>query len=282
MLYSRLFSEYLSPLKPEPTSIKRKGVLREKIEAVFFDVYGTLLISGSGDIGTAATTDVKPLKLEKLLLKYHLQDSVAALRKKLVTIIQIRHAEMKSAGIDFPEIRIEEIWTRITGIQDRHRARQFALEYELITNPVYPMPHMQAVLEFFVKRDILLGIVSNAQFYTPLVMEWFLQKKLTDFGFRDSFLIFSYRMGRAKPSTGLFDLAHQQITKHGLIPGRVLYVGNDMLNDIYPAKAVGFNTALFAGDRRSLRLRRDDPRCKGIEPDIVITDLMQLTEYVSG
>lgn len=280
MLYSRLFSEHLSPLEPLPTSIKRRGDLRERIEAIFFDIYGTLLISGSGDIGTAITANVKPRKLKKLLLDYRLNDSVDTLQEKLIGTIQARHDAMKRAGIDFPEVRIEEIWSLITGIQDQRRVRQLALEYELITNPVYPMPHMQEVLEFFIQRDLPLGIVSNAQFYTPHVMEWFLQKKLIDFEFEDPFLIFSYRYGRAKPSVCLFDLACKQVTKRGLAAEQVLYVGNDILNDIYPAQAVGFKTALFAGDKRSLRLRRDNAQCRGIQPDMVITDLIQLSEYV--
>ena len=53
-------------------------------------------------------------------------------------------------------------------------------------------------------------------------------------------------------------------------------MGNDMLNDILPARSVGFRTALFAGDKRSLRLRRDDPRCNNLKPDMILTDLIQL------
>jgi putative hydrolase of the HAD superfamily len=53
-----------------------------------------------------------------------------------------------------------------------------------------------------------------------------------------------------------------------------------MLNDMLPAYAEGFQTALFAGDKRSLRLREDDPRCKNLSPDLVITDLRQLVKQV--
>jgi putative hydrolase of the HAD superfamily len=56
----------------------------------------------------------------------------------------------------------------------------------------------------------------------------------------------------------------------------VLYVGNDMRNDIVPAASVGFNTALFAGDQRSLRLRESDADCRNVTPDVIVTDLRQL------
>jgi putative hydrolase of the HAD superfamily len=78
----------------------------------------------------------------------------------------------------------------------------------------------------------------------------------------------------------LFQTAAQKLKERGILPPHVLYIGNDMLNDIYPAKATGFQTALFAGDRRSLRLRADDPRCKHLNADLVITDLDQLIPHL--
>jgi putative hydrolase of the HAD superfamily len=59
-------------------------------------------------------------------------------------------------------------------------------------------------------------------------------------------------------------------------------VGNDIFNDILPAAAEGFQTALFAGDRRSLRLRSEDARCAGVQPDLVITDWRQIIQAVSN
>ena len=46
--------DFCRPLQPIPTGVE--PVLKELpgIRAVVFDVYGTLLISGSGDVGTVA------------------------------------------------------------------------------------------------------------------------------------------------------------------------------------------------------------------------------------
>jgi len=63
-------------------------------------------------------------------------------------------------------------------------------------------------------------------------------------------------------------------------PGSVVYLGNDMLNDMYPAQVIGFQTALFAGDARSLRLREDRSVCRNLKPGFVITDLRQLIDYI--
>jgi putative hydrolase of the HAD superfamily len=53
-----------------------------------------------------------------------------------------------------------------------------------------------------------------------------------------------------------------------------------MLNDIWPAQNLGFRTALFAGDLRSYRPRKDDPRVQGLQPDLVLGDLSQLEACV--
>jgi len=49
-----------------------------------------------------------------------------------------------------------------------------------------------------------------------------------------------------------------------------------MLNDIQPSGELGFRTALFAGDERSLRLREGDRRVENVSPDLIITDLRVL------
>jgi putative hydrolase of the HAD superfamily len=51
-----------------------------------------------------------------------------------------------------------------------------------------------------------------------------------------------------------------------------------MLNDISTASAAGCRTALFAGDRRSLRLREGE---NTVEPDMIITGLTELESLIT-
>lgn len=55
-----------------------------------------------------------------------------------------------------------------------------------------------------------------------------------------------------------------------------------MLKDVWPAQAVGFRTALFAGDARSLRKRDEDERIRGVVPDLVVTELSQIAGCLNG
>ena len=125
-----------------------------------------------------------------------------------------------------------------------------------------------------------MGIVSNAQFFTPALFSALLGGDLAGLGFHPRLLFYSYRCGRAKPGRFLFERSREALAAVGVTAGEVLYIGNDMLNDVRPAGEVGFRTALFAGDERSLRRRNGDRRVAGVVPDLVLTDLDQLTQCV--
>ena len=84
-----------------------------------------------------------------------------------------------------------------------------------------------------------------------------------------------------KPSQKLYRLAAERLkAHHNLPPEQCLYIGNDMRNDIWPAQALGFKTALFAGDRLSLRRRDCHPACADLIPDLEITELMQVLKTI--
>jgi len=129
---------------------------------------------------------------------------------------------------------------------------------------------------------LLLGIASNAQFYTPLLFPALTGQELSSFGFRRELCGWSYRLGQAKPSEAIFrPVLEVLLSGFGISPAQVLYVGNDMLKDVRPAHDLGIRTVLFAGDQRSLRERRDEPLCRGLEPDAVITRLDQVPGMLS-
>lgn len=123
-----------------------------------------------------------------------------------------------------------------------------------------------------------MGIVSNAQFYTPLLMEALFGREIEALGFFPNLLFWSYREGRSKPSPKLFESALERLSQRGFTePGQILYVGNDVTNDIIPPKKLRMKTALFAGDLRSLRKGEKDPLYSYLKPDIILTELNQLT-----
>ncbi len=280
MLNKNLFDIYISPLAPEKTSLKQKGMPKEKILSVIFDIYGTLFISGLGDINTSQEKPGQNHQIDELLKRFSIKKPSEFVSRELFFAINKKHAELKGKGIDFPEVRIDRIWMNVLGIEDRDTAREFAAEYEMVVNPVYPMPHLKETLQACVDKGIVLGIISNAQFYTNYLFELFLDSDPQGIGFDPDLVLMSYEYEYAKPSAFLFNKALKILEEKNIPVRSTVYIGNDMLKDIFPSQKLGFQTALFAGDKRSLRLRSEDPRCKDISPDIVITDLIQLLDYL--
>lgn len=143
------------------------------------------------------------------------------------------------------------------------------------------MPHLIEMLHQITRVHLKNGIISNAQFYTPMLFQYFCGNIPEKIGFDPNLLFYSCKMAHAKPSPLMFQAAEKQLSAYGIDPKNTLFIGNDMLNDIRPAYEYNFQTALFAGDKRSLRLREDDPTCRDIHPDLVITDLLQLPAMIS-
>ena len=282
---ANLFKELSTPLEPISTGIAAKLKKLEDIRAVIFDIYGTLEISGTGDISIAQSID-RESELRAILNSNGYKQSLGqSLSETFYKLVQQDHEGSRQNGAQFPEVDILEIWKRFfqvaTGkVPSTGKLAKIAVQFECAVNPVWPMPEWLRTLGELKSSSKHIGIVSNAQFYTPLMLEGFSGKSLTELGFEGDLSIWSYQEGLGKPSVELFEKLKKALAVHSITPSQTLYVGNDMLNDIWTANQVGLKTALFAGDKRSLRLRDNDDRCNGLEPDVILTQLVDLSKVL--
>ena len=279
-MHDSRFRHLIHYLAPIPSRYPAGGGLNKPIRVAIFDIYGTLFISDAGGIGTPKTDVPRVSGLEDVLRQYGIATSPDRISKRLVQSIRTAHHVKKERGLSYPEIEIDAIWQDILKWPDRNRIRDFAIAYEWTVNPAFPMPGLDETLRSLRHRGLKMGIISNAQFFTPLLFEWFLGAPSTHLGFDDDLTLYSYQHGEAKPSHSLFNICANRLRDLGFPPESVVFIGNDMLNDIVPAANAGWQTALFAGDRRSLRLHRNREECLKLEPDLVLTDLRQLLEWI--
>lgn len=286
----------VTEMKPVPTLLKPYVLKDSLIRAVFFDVYGTLLISASGDIDESVISTenlMSALDASGIAIAADVTDPRQVLSDVLEEFKQaIRdfHNVRRTEDLPYPEVDILKIWEDILiANQQRKRLdlngplciRCFVFVFEVLCNHIYPMPGMKEVIDRLEHDGYPLGIISNAQFYTPVILNFFLHGTVEEteivHPFDPDLTVFSYMHMRSKPDGKLFDLPKNHcLQKYGIYPDEVLFVGNDMYRDIYPARLAGFKTALFAGDTKSLRLRQDKPELKKTVPDYIVTDLRQL------
>lgn len=280
----RLIREYAKPLTIIPAGATPRLKRLSGIKAVVFDVYGTLFMSASGDIGLTTETEVMSDAMAAALQS---EGIVTAPSMRLATrwreLVREDQAHAREEGVAFPEVEVREIWKRLLGKCDltlsEEAIARVAIRHESLVNPVWPMPDTLSTLLALRDLGFLMGIISNAQFYTPPVFEALLEHSLESLGFRHELCQWSFEQCEAKPSSSLFLRLAKLLAREGVPSCGVLYVGNDMRKDIATAAAAGFRTALFAGDARSLRRREEEGL--EVEPDLVVTELGQLIDCVS-
>lgn len=286
----RVFKERCRPLSPLPTALSPQLPPPDKsIRAVLFDIYGTLICSGVGDISLDQSAHQSGL-LKQLIIAVGFPWRPASCPENLATAfnehIQSINQSAKANGVAYPEVDILEVWTQLiadwTGVDladpsNQKRLQRLAVEYECAVNPVWPNPALAEVLAACQQQHCVIGLVSNAQFYTPIMMESFLGKTLEQVGFPADLQVWSYQERRGKPDTSLFEkIAQNLASRHGIAPSDALFVGNDCLKDVWAASQAGLRGVLYAGDARSLRLREDDPRCRALSPYATVTSLAQI------
>jgi len=273
------------PLEPLDTGEAPVLPRMEGIRSVVFDIYGTLFISASGDISLAKAEDRSPALAASLRdAGWSLPGSGEEdLTHRFHATLEAHREARRGEGVQWPEVRIEEVWRDFTeSLQEAGRLRgsgsirTAVVAYECRVNPCWPMPGLGPFLSGLRDRQLPMGIVSNAQFYTPLLFPALTGLDLGDHGFLPNLCIWSFKERIGKPATQLYDILARRLSLRSIRPEEVLYIGNDIRNDIWPARETGFRTVLFAGDRRSLRWRGEDPLCLDVCPDAVVTDLCQI------
>lgn len=281
---------------PEPTGVKPELKKLKGIRAVIFDVYGTLFQSAVGDI--SLVKEDKSKNREALVREsmeaagFFIQDEVTPIAELFLDTIHAEQDIRRDQGMKYPEVDIVGVWEDLIGQLEayevirgkvtRTKLELLAIHYEARVNPVYPMPGVLDVIESVLDKGCSLGIISNAQKFTPLLFDTFFDDNVGDLGFEEIACVWSYEHGTAKPGTEIYNVCIDRLQAlDGIAPKEVLYIGNDRRNDVWPAQEVGFKTALFAGDKRSLRLREDDKELNGVKPDIIVTELEQIPECLA-
>lgn len=227
------FNFLLSALPPKPRQWTN-------YRAVIFDIYGTLLIAPAGGVKPDPAAD--PL-LRGILEKFgHKppESPSAALHD-----VMLRHHA--AAGVPYPEVDLRILWREVLGMDPGTDTTPLVEAIESAWHPTRPMPGAVEFIQNLSRTGISLGLLSNAQCNTlPSLGD------ITDL-FAPELRILSFHHGIAKPSPELFEMLSDRLAGRGISPADTLYIGNDPLQDIAPAAAWGFKTALFTGHPDSIR-----------------------------
>ncbi|MEM7602423.1 MAG: hypothetical protein AAF357_13520, partial [Verrucomicrobiota bacterium] len=199
--------ERMTPLEPIPTGVVPRVKELPEIQAAVFDVYGTLVISAAGDISLASDDQSVRGMSEALSVlgvtdvERHIQSALEMYRFGIRQQQELKRLQ----GAEFPEVEIREVWKTIAsafGGSEDH-VSDAALIYECAVNPCWEMPNAAKTIEAV--SPLHLGIISNAQFYTPSVVEGVSGIEIKGDKFERNLSTFSFQEGESKPSAQMFE-----------------------------------------------------------------------------
>ncbi len=300
---STMYNRALNPVQFESLTEKMHD-----IRAVICDVYGTLINywkPGFEDksmreklLLSAFRQLIEKFTIESYLLTMNPDEAPEKTLSDLYNgLISLSHQNSIKNGVEYPEVKIEKVWELILMMLKRHGympaahiqveekdiPRCFAYTYNFLSLGRQLYPGVVDALQKLRSNNIVVGILSNAQFYTPIDLTLMVRdqsnEKIEDYLelFDIDLTFYSYEYGFSKPNQLLFRRLFDALYEYNILPEQTVMLGNDLLIDIAPAKAAGMKTALFTGDAFSF-FTHDE---KEIVPDIVFDQWMELPEKIS-
>ena len=289
--------------RPVPADVKPKFKKFYGIKTVLCDIYGTIIVGKSNSVADLETNKQHAEAFHNTLKEFNFQDSLRRIKAKrnsaellkelYLEEIKKTHTSKRKRGISNPEVKIEKIWHIITkkliAKGYKYNKTLYGNLSQLSLKVAYFHQYVNEnskfyknafnVLKNLKNRELALGLVSNAQFYTPINLEIELKKlskgKLGLYEMFDKDLIsFSYKVGRSKPGKEIFKKVLNNLRRKEINKNQVIFIGNDMIKDIKLANDIGFKTVLFARDKNTLKLNAK------IKPDAIITDWTQLLKII--
>jgi len=253
-------------------------------KVVLWDIYGTLIMAPRGDLDSLLKREAElRVMFERTVRNFSLNVVPARLHDLFLRGIQAEREARVAEGIAHPEVRIDEIWFKLLekfqaeGRPTINLAREVALFFERQANPKQLQPRAFEVLKTLKQRGLRQGIISNAQFYTPIELSELLGEasagavRTYESIFDPALVVFSFELGVAKPDPAPFRRAIEVLTRDNIMPDDCVFVGNSLTKDIAPAQHLGFKTVLYAPEAVP-----ESPT----KPDLVIHNLGQLLEWL--
>lgn len=290
------------PVPPIPVPVKARPSLEPlPVRAVLWTVYGTLVAIPGGELAFEADIEfVTDAALDKTIQEFKMWNSMS--RKPGAPSAYMKELFKKAFDLvrltGGGEVRSELIWDDIF-------KKLMTKEYSYDGSLYGPPSEYVKKIAYFYHASIQgagcypgaaeairavsaagrkQGLLADGQCFTPAQLRKCLRDQEPGFESANhlsaDLRVLSAEVGTKKPFEDLFRVAARAARAKGLDPAEVLHVGSHLLRDIAPAKKVGFRTALFAGDKNSLRATAGQFQDPHLRPDVLLTELPQIAEVL--
>jgi FMN phosphatase YigB (HAD superfamily) len=295
-----------APPEVDPPRARPHLVPLPGVRAVTWNVYGTLLAVAGGDLVFVHPNDfVMNVALDKTVQEFKMWASMSrkpgqpADYMKVIYEQLLDEQRLSTGGEKYPEILSDRLWEGVLKklFQKDYKfdanfygslneySRKVAYFFHASLQGTACYPGAAAALRHVAESGLAQGLLADGQPFTAVQLQRGLaaQEAVNLDDLIDPELrTLSFEVRGRKPSERLFRHALQKLAQRGVTSDQVLHVGSRVSQDIVPARRLGMKTALFAGDRASLQATPEQLKEPAGRPDVLLTELSQITEVVSG
>jgi FMN phosphatase YigB (HAD superfamily) len=294
------------PALPEvkPPRAKPHLVRMPEVRAVTWSVYGTLLAIAEGDLlfehpkqllmTVALDKTIQEFKMWSAMTRKPGQpaDYLQQIYKDLLAEQRMR----TTPGEKYPEIQAERVWEAFLKrlLQKEYKydvgmygglgeySKKIAYFFHASMQGTGCYPGAGEALRYVAERGLKQGLIANGQCFTTVQLQRGLaaQGGALESAVSDDLIAISSVVTARKPSERLFRHVLDRLAERGVEASEVLHVGASLPLDVVPARRLGMRTALYAGDRAAVQVKREQLREKESRPDVLLTELGQITEIV--
>ncbi len=296
------------PAPPEVEAPKARPHLKPLpgVRAVTWSVYGTLLAISQGELLFEHPHDfVTNAALEKTIQEFKMWGSMsrkpgqpADYMRQIYQQVLTEQRSFPSGGEKHPEAASDRVWEAILKklLQKDYKfdagffgslneySRKIAYFFHASLQGTACYAGAAAALKHVHEAGLVQSLLADGQCFTTVQLQRGLSaqddavrcEEVLDAGAE----ALSYNIRGRKPSERLFRQALASLAERDITPEQVLHVGSRLTQDLIPARRLGMKTALFAGDRASLQATAEQLKEPPGRPDVLLTELSQITEVV--
>lgn len=277
------------------------------IKAVTWNVYGTLLTIADGQLLLQHPQAIRmQIAMEKTIHEFNMWNAMTRrpgqpweyFLPKYNDAVEDAKLTANCAKGDFPEVNSGQVWAKLLELLSRkdyqydeerygdwdEYAEKVAFFFQLCLQGCQAAPHALQVLTDVAAAGFQQGLLAEAQPYTLAQLLQCLERqgkvpplpKL----FAPGCLVLTFEQGVRKPSGSLYATCRERFAELEIEPGEILYVSSRLADDLAIAKQAGFRTALFAGDKLSLKASAAECKDPALKPDRLLTDLDQIPKIL--
>jgi FMN phosphatase YigB (HAD superfamily) len=276
------------------------------VRVVLWTVYGTLLAIPGGELlFEHPNAFIMSTALDKTIQEFKMWGSMSRKPGQPSEYMQTIYAQLLNeqrsvtgGGERHPEVASDRLWEAIVKrlLQKDYKfdagfygslnefSRKVAWFFHASLQGTGCYPGAAEALRAVQQAGLRQGLLADGQCFTPVQLQRGLQRQdgsaRVDELLNEDLIKLSYEARGRKPSERLFRQALTGLEAAGVSPAEVLHVGSRVQQDILPARRLGMRTALFAGDRASLQATPEQLKDSTSRPDILLTELAQISEVV--